>query len=758
MVDVIIFSFKVKNIIYRNNDTRYTIIRGVIKSQDNNSKSKIVLREEMDIRGYFPVIYKGDEFKGKGNYLLDKNNGYYLDLIDIPALIVPENKKSLSQFISKRVNRLSPKKALEIVNTLGVQALSIIKRDYTVLMKIEGIKQKKAESIRDQLTKHDKFEELAFFIQGLSLPVSLAVRIYDRYEGDSEDIIRGNPYSICYDYNISFNEADKISKNLKFSINNQKRLVAGIMDYVNYRSTNNGDLCVYQNTILNEINNHLNIYGVFKDTRFSEKQIFEAIDELVLTKRIVCEVNKFGDTLIYLTLNNIIENKIVKNLSFILKGYTDAFCTTEEIDKFIIKYEAKTKMLLDIRQKDSVYMTLKNKISILTGMPGTGKTQTTNVIVQCIQSINPWASIRLLAPTGKASTRITELTNMSASTIHRSLKLTPFNAHKNLDEIESDFIIIDESSMIDAYIFEKLTSVISEKTRVLFVGDVEQLPSVGAGLILRDLIDSGKIPTTRLTKIFRQAEESKIVTNAHKIVQGLKTVDINGVDISNAKGNNFIFWKELNPVTIMDNIMSSIDRLIEYYDMELRDVCVLSPMRKGDLGTDEINRLIQRKYNPHSSKKSEYEIDGLHLFRVGDKIMQNKNNYDLNTFNGDCGIIEKIYVIVEAGVEQWRIDVSYANKDEIITYIEPQFEEIELAYAMTIHKSQGSEFKGVIIPIHLSQSIMLYRNLVYTGITRAKEMCILIGDTKAFDEAIDKIDNCFRVSRLKEKIEELLVA
>lgn len=758
MFDLIMFSFKVKNIIYRNNDTRYTIIRGTIKSQDNNSKSKIVLREEMNIKGFFPTIYKGDEFEGKGNYILDTKNGYYLNLTDIPSLIIPENKKSLSQFISKRVNRLSPKKALEIVDTLGVQVLSIIKNDYTMLMKIDGMKEKKAKSIQDQLNKHSEFEKLVFFIQGLSLPVSLAVKIYDRYEGDSEYVIRSNPYSICYDYNISFKEADKIAKKLGFNINDRKRLIAGIMDYINNKSVNNGYLCVYQESVLQEINNHLNIYGYFKETSFNEKEILEGINELLITKRIICETNKTKETLLYNTLNNVIENKIVKNLSYILNSYTEPFCSAEDIDDFILKYEKKSKMLLDDKQKNAVYMTLKNKISILTGMPGTGKTQTTNVIVQCIQSINPWASIRLLAPTGKASTRITELTNMSASTIHRCLKLTPFNSHRDLEEIESDYIIIDESSMIDAYIFEKLTSVISEKTRVLFVGDVEQLPSVGAGLILRDLIESGKIPTTRLTKIFRQAEKSKIITNAHKINEGLKTTDINGIDINNTKGNNFIFWKAVNPITIMENITLSIDRLIEYYDMELKDICILSPMRKGDLGTDEINRLIQRKYNPPSSIKSEYEIDGLHSFRVGDKVMQNHNNYDLRVFNGDCGVISKIYVIVEDGIEQWKIDVSFPNKDYIVTYKESEFEEIELAYAMTIHKSQGSEFRGVIMPIHMSQAIMLYRNLIYTGITRAKEMCILIGDVKVFDEAIDKVDNCFRLSRLREKLQELNIA
>ena len=282
------------------------------------------------------------------------------------------------------------------------------------------------------------------------------------------------------------------------------------------------------------------------------------------------------------------------------------------------------------------------------------------------------------------------------------------------------------------------------------MGDVDQLPSVGAGLILRDMIDSTIIPTTKLTKIFRQAENSDIVKNAHKMIAGKTTKVENGLDISNRPDTNFIFWKDTNTATIRRKIMRSIDRLIDFYKYKASDICILTPMRIGDLGTDELNSLLQEKLNPPAYNKPEFEMSAITKFRLGDKVMQTQNNYDLNVFNGDVGIISKIYSEIEDGVEVAMIDVEYDKKT--VTYSEMQFSELELAYAMTIHKSQGSEFKAVIMPIHMTQEQLLNRNLVYTGITRAKEIIVVIGDDEALDYAVEHIEICKRISRLKEKI------
>ena len=740
-------TFEVKKIMFRDTDKRYTILNGIIYDY----KSEFALNKEMTIKGYIPSVFKGDIFEGVGMFKLDEKRGHYIELLDIPNIKIPENKKALGEFISRRVRGLSIKKGIEIANELGLDALSIIKRDYTMLLKIDGIKEKKAKLIYDQLIKHESFERLALFIQGIGLNTSLAVKIYDKYEEDSLSIIRNNPYCICFDYEIPFLSADKIAKSLNFDKRNNKRLECAITNFVNYRSMNKGDLCTSLNTIIEDLNVFLDKNGVFKENDYSEDEIVETVLSLEQTRTIILENDK-NCTYVYKASNNYIENRIANYLENILTEAIMPFCLKDNIDDFIKYYESKY-LKLDDKQKDAVYMALLNRISILTGGPGTGKTQTTNTIVQCIKYIRPSARIRLLAPTGKASNRITELTNMGASTIHRGLKLTPFNSHKELKEITDDFVIVDESSMIDAYIFEKLLSVIGENTRIVFVGDVEQLPSVGAGLILRDLIDSKVIPTTKLTKIFRQAENSIIVKNAHKITEGLTTKDKNGVDITNSKKSNFIFWKTYKMEVIKEKILKSVDRLINAYNMSFNDICVLSCTRKGDLGTEELNRILQKKYNPPSPTKAEYEIDALNFFRVGDRVMHNKNNYDLEAFNGDVGIITSIYVVVKNGIEEYRMEIDYPQNT--IVYREKDFDELELAYAMTIHKSQGSEFKGVIMPIHSSQQAMLFRNILYTGITRAKEICIIIGEEQTFNNAILNTDNNKRMSRLKEKIKKI---
>ncbi len=331
---------------------------------------------------------------------------------------------------------------------------------------------------------------------------------------------------------------------------------------------------------------------------------------------------------------------------------------------------------------------------------------------------------------------------MEASTIHRGIGLNGFVEYQDIEEITSDFVIIDESSMIDAYLFNILISKISENTRVLFVGDHEQLPSVGPGLILRDLINSGKIPVVKLDKIFRQAEESQIVTNSHKIIKGIK----NGITFDISKGD-FYFIERKNKLNVRTTLIQCIENMIKNQGYKLSEICLLSPMRKGDLGTDELNRAIQSKFNPPSNKPDYYK-DEMNCFRVGDRVMQTANNYDFKVFNGDVGTITSIYT--DEG--EYVVEVDYPNKNCPIKYTENDFDEIELAYAITIHKSQGSEFPVVIMPIFETQMSMLNRNLIYTALTRAKEKVVCVGSIKTLYKAIDKVDDIKRTSRIKEKI------
>lgn len=753
MMSLIELCFKVKKIVYRDADSRYSIIKGIITKHN----CKEGLTKELTIKGHFPVLYVGDEYSGLASYNLDDNYGYYLNLKGIPKVIIPENKKSLAEFISKRVKGLSLKKAIEIVDLLGIQALTKIRNNYKVLLDVDGIKDPKAQKIYNQLIVHEAFEELAMFIQGMGIQASVANKIYEKYQDSSLSRVRSNPYCICYDNEIAFKYADKIAYGLKIAKNNKHRVTTAVLEYLTNRVNSYGDICVYKDMILNDLNPFLDRYGVYTNNDITPKEVEEAIDTLISKNIITIERDKEGNLCVYKSLYNYIENKIVTNLDNILTEFKNPFCRSSDIDDFINYYESNY-YELDIKQKEAVYNSIQNGISILTGGPGTGKTATTNAIVQCIKYVKPQATILLLAPTGKASDRLTELTNMPSSTIHRGINLNPYNEDGELDEIIEDFVFIDESSMVDAYMFEKLTSTISSNTRVVFVGDVDQLPSVGAGLILRDMIDSGKIPTTRLTKIFRQAETSKIVSNAHKIIKGYDTHAINGVDITNAVDSNFIFWNENNPIKVREKLLLGLDRLFDKYKYKINDICVLTPMRLGDLGVNELNRILQNKLNPPSPTKAEYEIDALHCFRVGDRVMQNKNNYDLNVFNGFVGNITAIYTeLSSSGIMEYKIEVEYPKKDDPVVYGEKEIEELELAFAMTIHKSQGSEFPVVIMPIHDTQRNMLNRNLVYTGVTRAKEMLIMIGQEEALNYSINHTEIFNRISRLKEKIMDIAV-
>ena len=744
--------FKVKNINFRDIQSRFTICKTKVLSY----KSDKNISSEITVKGTFPSIYKDDEFQLDGLLKFDETFGWYVEAVSIPQVIIPQNIKALAQFISKRVKGLSLKKSLEIVEVLGLTTLSQIKKDKNVLYKVNGLSDKKINSIYTQLIEHEDFEQLSMYIQSMNIEGNIACKIYEKFKGDSLIKLKSNPYCICYDNEIPFSYADKIAFNLGIPYNNKFRINTAIINYLHYRANNKGDICIYKDVLFNELNDYLKKVGFYKDNLLPPEEIRAGISNLTELGSITIETDKNYVECIYLSFFNYIENNIVKNLKRIMTEWKTPFCVDKQIDDFLDDYEKKY-FPLDIKQKEAVYMALKNGLSILTGGPGVGKTQTTNTIVKCILAIKPKARIELLAPTGKASTRMKELINMKASTIHRELKINPYRKSNDLDEIDCDFVIIDESSMIDANIFNKLISSISDNTRVIFVGDVDQLPSVGAGLILRDMIDSGVIPVTRLTKIFRQGQNSIIVQNSHKIIKGITTSSPNGLDVSNKKGSNFIFWDEQNALKVKEKMLLSIDRLIDKYNMKFNDICILTPMRKGELGSIELNRLLQKKLNPPAYNKAEYEIDSLNCFRVGDKVIHTKNNYDLAVFNGDVGIITKIYTdISSTGAIETMMDVSYPQHENDISYSEKDFEELELCYCMTIHKSQGSEFPAVIMPIHRLQKEMLNRNLLYTGVTRAKEIFIGIGELDILDEAVNKIDITIRTSLLKEKLIEAL--
>lgn len=732
--------FEIKKILFRDNDkSRNTICKVKLINHNYEGKGKLSIPEMCIVRGEFNSLYIGDVFKAKAIWVKNFIYGYQLKIVGDLEIKVPDLQKGLAQFIKNRVKGLGITRANKIVETLGMDCISIILKDENSLLSVDGIKEKMAEKIYNTLLLEKRFENVSIFINSMGLRQDVAIRLYEEFKDETIIKINENPYIMCGFKGLTFSQADLIAYKLGFNSLFFERIKNGILEYLNSNMKNKGNIYIYKETLIDEIENFLANIGSYPNVGIPNDLISKCLENLVKNYRIVIEKNHEGKECIYRKDYNVIENSIVELLEKIMCEQKQPFCLDYQIDDFLDEYERKYFKLAK-KQKESVYMALKNGLSIITGGPGTGKTQTINTIIKCIEHINPNAIIKLSAPTGKASKRMTELTNKSSTTIHRLIKLDSFSEYKEIEEIEADFIIVDEASMIDAYVFCNLLKCVGEDTRIIFVGDYQQLPSVAPGLILRDLITSNKIPVTILDEIFRQAQNSQIVMNAYKIIHGVEDLSFD----KNKK--DFYFIEKHDPLAIKEYILKSINNLQENRGFKLSDIAVLSPTRKELIGTEELNRAIQKNYNPPTNKP-DLEIDNNNLFRVSDTVMQITNNYDKEVFNGEVGTITSIY----AGRNGIEISVDYGDKD--VVYDEQEFkDEVILSYSMTIHKSQGSEFPIVIIPVHESQKSMLNRNLLYTAVTRAKQIVVMIGSKSALSYGIKQQNNIERLSGIKEKI------
>lgn len=726
--------FEVKKIIFRDSETGYTLANVNLISHPRDIE---VPTAEPIIAGYFNAIHVKDEFKAIGKWVDTGVNGYRFN-VKTSRLVFPETDKGMIEFIvrfAKGVGRVSAKR---IVETFKEDTFNVIMNKPEELLKIKGITEKRAESIHKSISQCKDYEDVALFLIPLGFSHSDVVKIYEEFGYGAIDKIKTNPY-ILYKFNkIEFLVIDKAAERLGLKPNNQERIKEGIIYYINTQMKNRGDLFVYKSDIINKLSLFLQNHGAFKeDLTLSEDEINLALKSLKANKRI--DVDNNGNKIIYISFYKFVEDEIVRLLNKMINTQLPYLCYKKSIDNFIKDYEKKNNITLADKQKEALYMVASNKISILTGGPGTGKTQTINAVIKLHKSVNTNSIIELAAPTGRAAKRMTELTGMEAKTIHRLIGLNSFKEENSqLNEIDADLLIIDEASMVDAYVFYNLLSAIPEKTRLLIVGDYQQLPSVGPGLILRDLIDSNMIKTTALTEVFRQAQDSQIVTNAHKIIGGNKNISL---DI---KKGDFYFIDELMVNKINDKILKSIYRLLQLgYSMD--EIQVLSVMNKGDLGVVQLNKNIQRMFNPAKKGKPEVKVGVERAFRLGDKVMQTENNYDLEVFNGEVG---KIIGVKNEPIRELIVDFG----DKIITYKNDAIHELTLAYAITVHKSQGSEFDIIIMPIHKSLNILLNRNIIYTAWTRAKKKVVCIGDKEELNRGIDKIDNTIRNSQIKSKL------
>lgn len=751
--------YSIKKINFRNPENGFSIVLGKIKEHDSKDELSGI---PMVIKGYYQGLYEGDTFESRVVMLEDKRSGYYLQVVGMNKLQLPHQSKELAKFIKKRTVKIGEKLIIKAVDQIGLDFADKIKNNKEILMEVQGMTKNKADQIYNSVISHIYFEDLTTYLVTNGISSNIANDIYDKWGEASLYKIKENPYSLCRIKGISFAKADKLAYVEQFKYDSHQRINSAIYKYIDMRVENAGDICVTKQEIISGLNYFLQKYGSFGDEnkKIDDELIKKQLNYLLKNKKLVREEIKgeedkdFYDRncWIYFPMYLEVENTIVSSIvQMLFENFLSPY-PKSQIDKFLNKYENDSGYTLDKKQKDAVYNSLQNRLSILSGGPGTGKTQTMNTIVKCILAIKPDAKIVLMAPTGKAGNRITELTNLPASTIHRKLKINSYDGagSDSIEQIDADFVIVDESSMIDAFIFKELLVNIGNETSLLLVGDYHQLPSVGPGLIFRDLIMSKIVPTVVLTTIFRQGQDSQIVMNSKRIIEGKTTNDETDPLTFDKSKNDFEFIEVDTQQEAQETIIKVYGECLKQY--KPAEVSLLSPMNVGELGTVMINNILQSIYNKRTNPAEEYVISHGKKFKINDKVIHTKNNKDLDVFNGETGIVTYIGMCDPTSMETY-IGVKYPNKEDAVLYDEKTAkEQLELAYAITIHKSQGSEYPVVIMPIMSVHEIMLNCNLIYTGWTRAKKKVICIGSKDALNKAIQAKPKIERRSQLKEKL------
>lgn len=631
-------------------------------------------------------------------------------------------KSKMVEFLKNNVARINTIKAESIVNVLADNSLELLLNDTKYLLDIKGISDKSIGKIQECLKVYVGLKELLQEIKDLDDVELLIDSIYKGIGGNAVDKIRGNPYCVC-EFDVDFIIADKIALNLGLKADDKNRIKQSIMCVINNDIRRNGNLFSYRDIVNKNVLEFINKADTFDCGFDNIDSLFDsALNSLIIDGKIVLE-----EAYIYREDYYGIEKNIVERIKALLK--MNGFCDDKDN---VLRHEALIHYKLSAEQEEAISTALTSPITVITGGPGTGKTSIIMAMLSIIHTINANAEVKISAPTGKAAVKISKTTGREATTIHKLLNLSVGDSQKNkVNMINSDFLILDEASMIDAYLFCQLLTNTNLKTNIVIIGDYQQLPSVGPGAILKDLINSHKIPVVRLEKIHRQNRESKIVVNSHKLIN---------MDIEQSKiefdDKEFVFI-ETEEEMIIDKLIENLENLKDN-NYELDDIMVLSTINEDSFsGVKEINRKIQSWYNEKNS-------DG--TIKNQDRIIQVVNNYKNNVMNGEVGYIN--------GVRKHDNGKIYTIKfeDKIVEYDDKNVEELQLAYAISIHKSQGSEYKVVLIPITNRNMYMANVNTLYTAITRSKERVVFIGDKQAFFEAINRRDDGKRNSRIVERL------
>ena len=728
----------VEKVVYRNTENGYTVVNISVEGDD------------VVCTGYFSDITEGVQIIAEGSFVEHKQYGIQFTVTSY-EIKEPETSVAMEKYLGSGIIKgVGPALSAKIVKKFGDETFNIIEREPERLAEIKGITEKKAIEIGSQFEEKKEFRNAMIFLNQYGVSNALAMKIYKEYGIKVMKIVRENPYRLADDIaGVGFKTADEIALRMGFSPESSMRMKAGISFALSMAASNGHTYLLYED--LYEESKRL--LGISEDE--FKNDIYElTIERKIVLKEVKGERRVYNNNLYYMELT--VARKLLDLNAKSENNYKVMEAKVKEV-------EAKTGIKLGDLQRKAVYEAVESGLVIITGGPGTGKTTTINAIIKLFEMQN--MEILLAAPTGRAAKRMTETTGMEAQTIHRLLELNgnpeeggSMRFERNeLNPLEADVIIIDEMSMVDIYLMYSLLKAVTVGTRLILVGDVNQLPSVGPGKVLKDIISSEKFNVVRLSEIFRQAAESDIITNAHKINAG------QSIRLDN-KSKDFFMLSMSSSIQIQRALVSLIaEKLPPYVDATKYDIQVLTPSRKGELGVENLNKILQLYINPPSTDKRERQW-GEVIFRENDKVMQIKNDYQIEwkivtkkgltikegsgVFNGDCGIIREINEF--AGTVTVEFD-----EGKLVEYTGATLEELELAYAITIHKSQGSEYPAVIIPLLNAPRPLLNRNLLYTAVTRARKCVTIVGSENSVNEMIQNESEMKRNSGLVDSIIEM---
>ena len=725
----------VEHIIYRNADNGYTVLN-LVSGED-----------EITCVGIFSAIAEGENIEAQGEYTEHPTYGQQFKVTSFEEK-APEDEEAIERYLgSGAIKGIGLAMAARIVRRFKEDTFRIIEEEPERLAEIKGISNRKAMEIASQVNEKRDLRQAMIFLQQYGITMNLAVKVYQAYGQDVYGIIRENPYRLADDIDgVGFRTADEIAARVGIRMDSDFRVRSGIL-YTLLQASGEGHTYLPETELTPRASKLLNVTA-----EQVEKQYMDlAIERKIILKQMEDQTQIYAASFYYMEANTATMLKRL-NVSY---DVSDA-----EIEQRIRGIEKKSGMTLDEHQVTAVKEAVRNGLLVITGGPGTGKTTTINTIIRYFELEG--LEIFLAAPTGRAAKRMSETTGFEARTVHRMLELNGgaegsggFERDES-NPLEADVIIVDEMSMVDISLMYSLLKAISVGTRLILVGDVNQLPSVGPGSVLRDIIQSHACNVVMLTKIFRQASTSDIIVNAHKINHGEEVILDN-------KSMDFFFLKRYDADVIINVVLQLIkQKLPKFVDATPYDIQVLTPMRKGLLGVERLNGILQRYMNPPANDKVEKEY-GSTVFREGDKVMQTKNNYQLaweirtkfgltvdkglGIFNGDMGIIRQINDFAEQMIIEF-------DEGRMVEYPYKLLDELELAYAITIHKSQGSEYPAVVIPLLGGPMMLMNRNLLYTAVTRARKCVTLVGHEVTFQQMIRNTSQQKRYSGLCDRLKE----